>query len=90
MWIKSTNGECYNLAHTRKLFVQRGAQGTFDSKIHLTVLGENNNYSDLAVISLHDFSDEEAMATMTGYLNDITNALAAGKEYIELPQVDEW
>ena len=90
MWIKATNGECFNLAHFRRLFIQRGAQGSFDNKIHLTVVGEGNSYNDLAVISLHDASSEEAMSMMNTYLNDLMTALAEGKGYFELPQTGEW
>lgn len=86
MWIRATNGECYNLDHYRRVFIQRGQQGSFDNKLHLTLMGEGQTYTDLVVLDLREIPEAEASATMDQYLADIIAAISRGDNFYELPQ----
>jgi len=90
MWIRATNGECFNLSHYRRIFIQRGQQGSFDNKMHLTIMGEGNQYADLAVLDLREVPAETAVPILDQYFADITAAMGRGDGYFELPQTGEW
>jgi len=89
MWLRSTNGDCFNLNLYRRIFLQRGQQGSFDNKLHLTLMGDGNTYTDIAVIDLRQVPEEEAARTMGEYLSAITQGLSTGLGYYSLPQVSE-